>query len=440
MSKTKYYQAGSKFNHLIKTNEDLKKPAPRKGLLKPKTKTQADVVKEQIANGYTSIDPFEELLDAPSKSATYLLSGKYEMPSDALNIKNPIGKFATDAVLDPTNLLGVGLLSKLGKVDKAADAVSTVNKADKLVLGNLGPNKPKIGNYFKNTEIAPVDMVKKFEDNAAERLKELASPEGRRRLEAFAGEELTDAQHKKIVSNVADTRYSYVDSPDFTGSHASTSLTNPFMEKLRNFIRGDALEKRNSVFVNNNDTKNSLGVDLDGIWNHEHSHVVTNSVERVLGERPMDAWAAGIEVGKNKTLPEALNSNVLKDPIKGEMHDYLLYDDEFPSHLSELRSALKRDGVIKNNYDHVSDEKMIDYINNKIATDPANQSRMDYIMRSHYLNDKAEGLRSFSEIMKRYNRLPALVPGMVGAGVVANEVKKKKYYKGGKLLDKTKGS
>ena len=71
----------------------------------------------------------DDILSAPQRAATYAITGaltgdpKYINPSDALNIQNKWGKLATDIVLDPTNLLGIGLASKLGKIAKGAKTI-----------------------------------------------------------------------------------------------------------------------------------------------------------------------------------------------------------------------------------------------------------------------------------------------------------------------------
>jgi len=48
----------------------------------------------------------------PQLMATKLFSGKVQTPSEALNIKNKVGGFAANMILDPLNLVGVGLASK----------------------------------------------------------------------------------------------------------------------------------------------------------------------------------------------------------------------------------------------------------------------------------------------------------------------------------------
>ena len=59
-------------------------------------------------------------LGLPQQAMMYGLTGKVQRPSEALNIKNPIGALATDIVADPTNLFGVGLADDALKLKRAA--------------------------------------------------------------------------------------------------------------------------------------------------------------------------------------------------------------------------------------------------------------------------------------------------------------------------------
>jgi hypothetical protein len=52
---------------------------------------------------------------APQLASVYGATGKVQMPSEALNIQNPVGSFLADAILDPTNLVGAGIAKNLGK-------------------------------------------------------------------------------------------------------------------------------------------------------------------------------------------------------------------------------------------------------------------------------------------------------------------------------------
>lgn len=59
----------------------------------------------------STLSTLGEVFSAPQKSATKLITGKYQAPSEALGITNPYGQFATDMVLDPLNI-GIAPLSK----------------------------------------------------------------------------------------------------------------------------------------------------------------------------------------------------------------------------------------------------------------------------------------------------------------------------------------
>ena len=82
-----------------------------------------------------TLEGVSEVMSAPARTATYLLTGKYQDPSQALGIKNPWGALAADMVLDPVNLLGVGVASKMGKL---------AGKTTKAATKTLAPGKKAI--------------------------------------------------------------------------------------------------------------------------------------------------------------------------------------------------------------------------------------------------------------------------------------------------------
>ena len=94
-------------------------------------------------NGW--LEKIDNVLSAPARAATYAVEAgahaigarkappKYEDPSDGLGIdekEHPYLKLATDIVLDPTNLLGVGAISKIGKLAKG---VKTMQKTKNVL-------------------------------------------------------------------------------------------------------------------------------------------------------------------------------------------------------------------------------------------------------------------------------------------------------------------
>lgn len=80
----------------------------------------------------------------PQLMAGKLLTGKVQTPSEALNIKNPIGAFATDMVLDPLNLVG----AKLFKNPLKSIKVNTKNYAEVL---NKIPSLNSAKQFVKDT-------------------------------------------------------------------------------------------------------------------------------------------------------------------------------------------------------------------------------------------------------------------------------------------------
>ena len=77
---------------------------------------QAQLGTHMLTPDYSQVgENIMEMLSVPQKALTKLFSGKYQTPSEAMNIKNPVGAFAVDAILDPVNLMGAGAIGKAAK-------------------------------------------------------------------------------------------------------------------------------------------------------------------------------------------------------------------------------------------------------------------------------------------------------------------------------------
>jgi hypothetical protein len=91
-----------------------------------------------------------EVMSAPARTATYLLTGKYQDPSQALGIKNPWGALAADAVFDPMNLIGAGVATKAAKAARAATKASMESGAlSKAYKYNPYAFKPNPEAYYR---------------------------------------------------------------------------------------------------------------------------------------------------------------------------------------------------------------------------------------------------------------------------------------------------
>lgn len=90
-----------------------------------------------VASAFFSTGP-GFVTEAPQLSATYAATGKVQTPSEAMDIQNPYGAFALDAILDPTNLLGAGLLKQplknLGRnIVNSPNNIGNAKLSDELV-------------------------------------------------------------------------------------------------------------------------------------------------------------------------------------------------------------------------------------------------------------------------------------------------------------------
>jgi hypothetical protein len=116
---------------------------------KPVTPQQKAI---NYAKGKKIVDPMDEIMSAPQKSAVSLLGGGYKKPSEALKVKNKYVATAVDTALDPTNAL---FFLKGSKLASAAEKASK----PKLVQG-INLTHPRAASRIKQT-------AKKYKATAA---------------------------------------------------------------------------------------------------------------------------------------------------------------------------------------------------------------------------------------------------------------------------------
>jgi len=91
------------------------------------------------------------LFSVPQKVITKAFTGKYQTPSEAMGIKNSYGAFAVDAVLDPVNLVGAGLLGKMAKASTKTGILSNAYKYNPYAF------KPNAQSYYRGIGRSGVD-------------------------------------------------------------------------------------------------------------------------------------------------------------------------------------------------------------------------------------------------------------------------------------------
>ena len=84
-----------------------------------------------------AMQALEQVTSYPQRKVTEWISGKNQYPSQAMGIQNPYGAFAIDAIADPVNLVGAGLLGKAakasGKLSKASKIAKAASKGEDAI-------------------------------------------------------------------------------------------------------------------------------------------------------------------------------------------------------------------------------------------------------------------------------------------------------------------
>ena len=135
--KYKYDNKGRKIALLNDKNEVIREIDPATGRPKygnpfKKVGELLGEAKDYLGKTYDKdgvLGVVDEVMSAPARGVTKAITGKYQDPSTALDIKNPYAKMAVDMVLDPTNLLPTAVLTKALKVVKGAKTVKTITLA-----------------------------------------------------------------------------------------------------------------------------------------------------------------------------------------------------------------------------------------------------------------------------------------------------------------------
>jgi hypothetical protein len=99
-----------------------------------------------------AMQALEQVTSYPQRKITELVTGKNQYPSQAMGITNPYGAFAVDAILDPTNIVGAGLVGKA--IGKGAKNITKVTKA-----GSKGKDAVKLTRAAVPNPLALLDQA-----------------------------------------------------------------------------------------------------------------------------------------------------------------------------------------------------------------------------------------------------------------------------------------
>lgn len=107
-------------------------------------------------------------LGLPQQAMMYGLTGKVQRPSTAMGITNPVGSFLTDAIADPTNLVGAGLADDAFRLSNRAGKFLTqktpLKNAYKLFPENTFQGYSRLNNPNSSYRVAGFDAAEDFKN------------------------------------------------------------------------------------------------------------------------------------------------------------------------------------------------------------------------------------------------------------------------------------
>ena len=403
----------------------------RDGSVIPQAQVGTMVTPLDFTKPLGTLEGVSDVMSAPARTATYILTGKYQDPSQALGINNPIGAFITDAILDPTNLIGIGAAGKVAKV--ANSAKSVVRNAARNVINDA----IVIGQHLDKKYIYPRVFKKEIEE--LKRVHELApkryaSPEATKRLKGVFNVDPATMEQPMLTFE------------PHIGSHYS-ALTNNINVDLRqvNRLKRTELTSPKGVyeheyghFLQREADRNSESY-LNKVKKYEKNLAKYNSPDNQKLLRDKNEWYKSLFSPGNKPVPIARPTLIDKyasrvydvNPATGEMRNlptseiakqnalYFPYRNvEQTAHLREMRQGMIDKGYIKNEYDPISRTTIRKFIEenpkDRISsfTSPNNKNRI-------------KGLE------KIFRNLPVVLPA-VGVGAAAATQQKKE---GGVIKD-----
>jgi LysM repeat protein len=335
-----------------------------------------------------------DVMSAPARTATYLLTGKYQDPSQALGINNPWGAFAADMLLDPMNLVGAGVATKAVKAAKAATKTSKVVKpAISSSVDNVSRGLKSVGkNLTKNSNEALLSDLKIIASNI-------------------------NPKNLKTQSGL-DWMKNWYSNPEFSRRYSASGLFNPeimqstALNKLEKYkpknyldlLKDKGLSKYlessidsggiswgtpKSIYVNRTMYAPFNRKGLESVRVHELSHLVdTNG--NLLGPADENALLKPFGISNSSKIPK--NPGFFRREILGDRPEYFLDPTEIHARMNQSRFDL---GLSPND---VFTEEMFNNIS----------KNKNWYGMGKYIKDK----KSFIDLMNNFWSVP---PAVIGA-------------------------
>jgi hypothetical protein len=437
---------------------------------------------------YKEANPFGslalEFMNAPQYTATYGVTGKVQTPSEAMDIQNPYGAFAVDALLDPMNVVGVGVSSKARNLfsqvpDQLNSSIARqINKNPRLALSlqrgrpintsnvsiisginpgdvsafpdmvkRINPNTVSESTFFKQLEKGSTSL----DSSLQKRISDLESKEGFKRLVdqekdyLFYNSDLPEDTIERVAKINARSRIDELKNITNVNKEASeyastnflnAGLPNPFTEN--NYLYNNAFYKSGADDVISDIVSKSKGINLVKPTPN-YSKSVPGEIGigyNYVGNKPIEMHEIGhvLQRGRKLSIDDQLKNITPKKQLSADqqrVYNYFTKGSggmEPSAFANELRESMLQKGFIPDYYSPISQQQVQDaytyFKKNPIGTYDKNTGKF---LSTTRIFDFMDATKSNSKLVSDIlNKLPAVTPIGIGAAGVA-QLPEQKY-------------
>jgi hypothetical protein len=395
-----------------------------------KPKSAADFFDRYNKRANTSADhlleamftvPVDYVTGLPQAAMSYMLDPEKSLtPSEALDITNPVAAFAVDAVTDPSDLVGAGLVG------------------DALKIGKGLKKGRKAANEIKESTL----HIEKFREKKEKISKKLKTPEGKRRLQEY----IDNNEHLQGLNKSVDE---HIDDFEKAGWLTHQPVWDPWSKGWKKNPDGSLYEEAvdpdgafnwylqgydKPTFITVGD--NFTPYDAENVLEHEFAHLfqrgkeikgvddelakISLRNESTSNVNPPNKIEKGTSI-TNKMYGVEDNRNAYFNNVKAYWLTGGGQGMEKAAFAAEVRGDLLQKGILKDRYDEITPDML------KAHFDQYQNTGGDkYHIRLYDIMEPEQ--QNFEYLSNTLNKMPALAP-VTAAGYLLNEAQTKEGMK-----------
>ena len=436
---------------------------------------------------YKQSNPFPtmigEMVNLPQLTATYAVTGKAQTPSEAMDIQNPYGAFAIDALLDPSSALAAGSRTLRGIGNFALDKLDRqlakqINKNPKLAL-SLQNRRPiqsmdnvtispglqqgdvkSIGDYLTVGKSKPGDIsefdffqglnkgTESLSNSLRKRVEDLSSTEGFNRLvnqerewlieqgqDPSVAERVAKLNAKARIEELKNTTNINKDAFKYSEENFLTGLDNKFVK--------DKLLYDNAYFSPSYNLKWGESIEdkikyIMSTENPNYSKPQPGGIAmgyNFVNNKPIEMHEIAHALQRNRALPidnELRQITPKKQLRPTDQAPYNYFNtgsqgQEASAFANELRESMFQKGFIPDYYSPITETQVQDaykyFKKNPIGVyDPKDGTFLSNTRIFDFMEPNKTNSKILTDVL---NKLPAAAP--IGAGIGVSQLQEKKY-------------